>query len=330
LTDMLTNPGPGIKPAIAYAFLTASQSATGVTSTGTRYSPKFIDVKLNNALVNRSKDLYTNVWRLVPNKRYPNASVGFFKANMTREETEALLKKKPEILVITPGKLMDLLENKITLNGTKKICFDPLNALLIYKLTDKPIQEILQKLDAKHHIIALTTSLSERLHNRFKQVTSAAFGRNLKDMIHFNEDRVARLKWLVKHMELVPTKDRKVSDYPSDKVLHALLCLMEPKTREAQFADRPILAICNYKDTLRQLKRDADTLFDEELPIFHGGKDLDDTLRWANLTQFEELDSEILACTRRSMYGCRFDFLPAFLVVEFPKSWDEWLHIMQW
>lgn len=312
---------------MAYSFLAAVKSLESTPrNTGSKHSPLFVIVMLNNAGVKAQKKLFQDLWLCISGAGSAPLPVAFLKANMTRVMTETTLSKKPAIVVATPGKLVDLLSSKLTFDFTIKIVFNPLNALLIYNYRDEPIQEIIKLLGSHNHIVAMTTTLSGQLHMRFESLTPPAFKLNLKDMIHLKDERVTRLKWLLKHCDFVPTNDKDVPEYPKDKILHAVKCMFDAETREKEFGARPIVAITSYKITLRKMRSDAKQLFDEELAIFHGGGDDE---RWENLRDFTEYEDK-LACTRRSLYGRRFDFVPAFLVVEFPKTLDEWRHIANW
>lgn len=96
------------------------------------------------------------------------------------------------------------------------------------------------------------------------------------------------------------------------------------------FDGRQILAIFNFKASIRKCQDISKMIYSFNLPVFHAGEDCQYEDRMEDLKEFEELEFDALACTRRIMYGKTFEFLPAFLVAEFPRLSDEFMHIAQW
>ena len=210
--------------------LTADKARSATSGMYGGYSPLFLDIKLNNVLVEASKSVYGELWQTMPNKKYPSMPVGFFTQNMGRDQTFAMLDKKPAILVITPGKLMDFLEHrKIHLDRTVKICFDPINALLVYNRHDEHIKELFRHLLNRHRIVALTTTLSTHLHDCFNQERPSSFGRDLYGATYLKDERREGLKWLFEggRIQFIATNGKSISNYAQPKLEYAVKHLVD-------------------------------------------------------------------------------------------------------
>lgn len=307
---------------MAYSLLSAAKDGDFSTSTtGGKYCPAAIHVVLNNAGVRQTKDIYQKLWSRMLGGTSNNLPVAFCHGFV---DASFAIKKKPSIIVTTLGKLAKLLESHIVLGGTKRIVFENFTAMMLYNKDDEDIKKVLAAFHSSNRLTLFVTTLSIDLRRRFEELKPFNFELDLlKDVVFYNGHHAERLASMMQYIEFLATNTVGKFKDEEDKLRYALGLVADTLVRAATFGAQQIIVIFNFKKTLRRFADLAKELFDVDIPVLHGAEDLGERQRRQNLRGFERKKFQVLACTRRALIGCHFDFVPALVYVDIPRSMDE-------
>lgn len=282
---------------------------------------------LNNASVKAAEDLYKQMWRVVRDDTTAKLPASFIAGYMSRAEVSKELKQKSPIVITTLGRLADLLDKDICLDSMIGVVFQSLNAMAFHNEEDAQLRKVFSMLRPCHKINFLLTAQSDDFIERLNDLMPPCMQSYLAEPTRLPGDLVRRLASMMPYIEFIPVNIAGSRTCSPGKYGYLLDLLADGEKWNLAFGACQVLIKFNYKDNLYKL---AKALLDRshwDIPIFHGGEQLDPKDRWRNFEDFESMRERVLLCTRRSLDGCSFDFTPAHLHADLPRSTDEWRHI---
>jgi ATP-dependent RNA helicase RhlE len=248
------------------------------------------------------------------NTRLPE--VAKLMAHMQNEATQEQLNKKTNIIIATPGKLLDLhRRGQVNLSTVKKFVLDQIDCFLLYA-DDSDIQHLLKLLCSNQHVIALTSRVTLCLKQRWNDVTPASTIA-LQNMINLPDTQLARIKKISARVHWVAYEAGKTQSLQNAE---------KAKKMAEKFR---ILIITNFKKMVDAISMEGQKLRPTEFAR-HRSELTDPDERYKSLKGFKDGTYKILVSTRRSIYGTSFPFLPIFLLAGMPRLYDEFLYLIQW
>lgn len=286
----------------------------------TRGKPQFIVVCVDNALCQELSNLAAKLQVAFKGAGWIIPPVATLMAHMKNEATQTELNKNANVVICTPGKLLEMHDrSQVNIQAAKKIMFDQADCLFTYA-EDDHIRSIASKLQPGQHVIALTSRSTPLLQQRWRDYAPAQF-MQIKDMIQLHDTRsdvtIKKMSKFIGWCDLNKQEDSKVV-YAARRMhrLHA-------KT------NRAVLGIANWKVTVDAVKDAGRKILPGDFAR-HRAELVDPDERYRSLSGFKDSTYKIMISTRRSIYGASFDFLPVLVLVDVPDTYDELLYILQW
>lgn len=316
---MLTEVGRGLKPSILYSCMIVSKYVTA-----TRGNPMFLVLCLDNALCQAMSKLAAELQDAFVQVGWKAPSVSTLMAHMKNEATIAELNKKANIIICTPGKLLEMhSRGQVNISSAKKLVLDQADAMLAYA-KDDDIQLIFRKLKPEQHVIAFTAR-SNSLHssllalrwNSYAPVGVVTFSQ----MIQLPDVQVQKLlRFVANHISW-----RNLRKESTKKEVFAASVMHD----EHQESSRQVLGIASWKVTVDAIDGALRTIMPKGTAR-HRADLPDPDERQKSLKGFKDKAIQVMISTRRSIYGAQFDFLPVVVLPDISDTTDELVLILQW
>ncbi|MEZ5835438.1 MAG: DEAD/DEAH box helicase [Geminicoccaceae bacterium] len=233
--------------------------------------------------------------------KYLNLSMALLIGGVGMGEQEKVLEKGVDVLIATPGRMLDWFDRgKILLGGVNVVVIDEADRMLDMGFIPD-VERIMQLMALRKQTLLFSATMPKeirRLAERF-----------LTDPLEVEVARPAQTKSLIKDM-LVPLADGRRKRQALDQLLRA------------EAADKAII-FCNRKrdvSTLTQFLKRADYNASD----IHG--DLDQSQRDATLTAFKRGEVDLLVATDVAARGLDISDMPLVVNFDVPLHADDYIH----